>query len=141
MAIALILQSLAIVLTGEGFGNPLVQRKLIGKGHLESAALMSVATGILLGVVVFAAAPFIITPLYGARTTHLFQLAALLFPIYGFIIVPEAILQRRLDLRRVTIVETVGSLVGAILSIILAVLGLSGRRSSWARSPAPWSRR
>lgn len=126
VAIALIVQGLAMALTNEGFGNPLVQRQAIGAAHLESAALMSVAFGLLLGAVTFLLAPLIATPLYGAETTHLIQLAGLLFPVYSLVVVPEAILQRSLDLRRITIVETVGLVAGSLLSIGLAVLGLGG---------------
>ena len=126
VAIALILQSLAIGLTNEGFGNPLVQRKNVNQAHLESAALMSVSFGLLLFALVFVTSRYVITPLYGSQTTHLVRLASVMFPIYSLAVVPEAILMRKLDFRRVTIADNASAVVGFALSIGLALLGLGG---------------
>src|SRR5690348_5265995 len=52
-AIALILLPLAVILTYEGFGSALVQRKLVHDGHFEAATLTSLLAGLALSLATF----------------------------------------------------------------------------------------
>ena len=65
------------------------------------------------------------TPLFGEPTTELFRLLAPAFVIAGVGIVPLAMLERRLDFRRISMIEISGVLVGAVTSVGLALAGLN----------------
>ena len=60
------------------------------------------------------------TPLFGEPTTELFRLLSPAFVIAAVGIVPLAMLERRLDFRRISIIEIAGVLAGALTSVALA---------------------
>ena len=112
-AIALILVPLAAILTFEGFGSALVQRKEIDQGHLETAMLASLVGGAVLSALTFLLAPLIAVPLFGERTAELVQLASPLFLIAGFSAVSRSLLWRELEFRNVSLIETGSVALGA----------------------------
>jgi PST family polysaccharide transporter len=146
-AIALILVPLAAILTFEGFGSALVQRKEIDQGHLETAMLASLIAGLALSVATYLTAPPIAAPLFGDRTAGLIQLASPLFLVAGFSAVSRSLLWRELEFRNVSLIETGAVAFGASVAVGLAVAGLEGEAivlgavaggivASCARSPA-----
>jgi O-antigen/teichoic acid export membrane protein len=125
-AIALILVPLSAILTFEGFGSALVQRKEIDRAHIETATLASLVAGAVLTVVTFFAAPIVAGPIFGARTADLVQVAAPLFLLTGVSAVSRSLLWRRLEFRAVSLIEMTSLLAGAVLSVVLAFAGLDG---------------
>jgi lipopolysaccharide exporter len=125
-AIALILVPLSAILTFEGFGSALVQRKTVSREHIETATLASLVAGALLTLVTFFGAPFVATPIFGARTAELIQVAAPLFMLTGISAVSRSLLWRRLEFRAVSMIEMSSLLAGAILSVGFALAGLDG---------------
>jgi O-antigen/teichoic acid export membrane protein len=125
-AIALILVPLSAILTFEGFGSALVQRKEIGRAHIETATLASLVAGALLMVVTYFAALALGEPIFGRRTAELIQLATPLFLFTGISAVPRSLLWRRLEFRAVSLIEMATLLIGAITSVVLALVGLDG---------------
>lgn len=123
-AVARILESLAFVFTIGGLGTPLVQRSEITRRHLETCTLMALGTGAALTAGTFFLAPIVAAPAFGDRTTELIQLLSPVFLLSGANVVPQAVLQRRLDFRRTSTIEVGGLLVGLTVSLVLAVLGL-----------------
>ncbi|HUR86692.1 MAG TPA: oligosaccharide flippase family protein [Solirubrobacteraceae bacterium] len=124
--IALVLPMLAVILTFEGFGSPLVQRRSLADGDLETSMLLSLGTGIGLTVATFALAPMA-TPLFGAETTSLAQLISPVFALAGAGTVSRAQLQRRLDFRRIGGYELTAFGAGLATSLALAFAGLEAR--------------
>jgi O-antigen/teichoic acid export membrane protein len=127
VSVAILVNELALGLANEGVGSPLVQRRLLNRAHVESAALVGIAMGLILMLLTIFAVPFITTPLFGHATTQLFQLYAPVFALAGFAIVPLALLQRRLDFRRISLIEITQVLVTAAASITLALEGLDAQ--------------
>jgi O-antigen/teichoic acid export membrane protein len=125
-SVALILIPLAVILTYEGFGSALVQRKLIDTGHFEAATLTSLATGIALSLLVYFLAPVVAAPIFSDEISHLIQVAAPAFALAGLGAVSRARLSRNLDFRPISIIETGALAVGAGVAIGLAALGLGG---------------
>jgi O-antigen/teichoic acid export membrane protein len=125
-SVALILIPLAVILTYEGFGSALVQRKLIETGHFEAATLTSLATGLALSLLVYFLAPVIAAPIFSDEIAHLIQIAAPAFALAGLGAVSRARLSRNLDFRPISIIETGALAVGAGVAIGLAALGLGG---------------
>ena len=125
-AVALILIPLAVILTYEGFGSALVQRKLVETGHFEAATLASLATGIALSLLIYLLAPLIATPIFSDEIAHLIQVAAPAFALAGLGAVSRARLSRNLDFRPISMIETGALAVGAAVAIGLAALGRGG---------------
>jgi O-antigen/teichoic acid export membrane protein len=125
-SVALILIPLAVILTYEGFGSALVQRKLIDTGHFEAATLTSLATGIALSLLVYFLAPVVAAPIFSDEIAHLIQVAAPAFALAGLGAVSRARLSRDLDFRPISMIETGALAVGAGVAIGLAALGLGG---------------
>jgi lipopolysaccharide exporter len=123
-AVALIFVPLSVILTYEGFGSALVQRKVVEQAHLEAATLTSLVTGIVLTVLTYTAGPIIATAIFNAEIAKLIQLVSPVFALAGIGTVPRAHLSRRLDFRLISVIETVSLVLGAFLSVGLAALGL-----------------
>ncbi len=124
VAIAVMVPELALALVNEGLGTPLVQRQSLTRRHVEGTAAVGLLGGIVLAALTYFVAPLVTTPLFGAQTTELFQLYAPVFVITGLMIVPLAMLQRRLEFNRIGASEVAGTLVGTGASVALAVAGL-----------------
>ncbi|HEU4736217.1 MAG TPA: oligosaccharide flippase family protein [Solirubrobacterales bacterium] len=123
-AIALILVPLAAILTFEGFGSALVQRKEVQHEHLETATLASIAAGIALSAAAYFGAPLVAAPLFGEQTSDLIQLASPMFVIAALSAVPRSMLWRELEFREVSLIETGSMAFGAIVAVGLALAGL-----------------
>jgi lipopolysaccharide exporter len=124
-AIALILVPLAAILTFEGFGSALVQRKEIERRHMETATLASIAAGLVLSATTWIAAP-LLAPLFGERTAELVQLAAPLFAIAAISAVSRSVLWRALDFRAISLIETGALALGSAAAVALALTGMEG---------------
>ena len=125
-SVALILIPLAVILTYEGFGSALVQRKLIETGHFEAATLTSLVAGVLLSLLVYFLAPVIAAPIFNGEIAHLIQVAAPAFALAGLGAVSRARLSRQLKFRPISMIETGALAVGGFVAIGLAALGLGG---------------
>ena len=124
-AVPLALVPLAVIMTFEGCASALVQRKTITETDQRSALVLSLLAGFLLFGLVLLFARTGAEPLFGSRSAHLLAFASPVFVIAGFGAVPRAMLWRRLDFRRVTIVEVISLATGAIVSITLAFAGVN----------------
>jgi O-antigen/teichoic acid export membrane protein len=123
-AVAMIVLPLAVILTYEGFGSALVQRKLITDGHYEAATLTSVVSGFALSLATFLLAPIVAAPIFGAEIAGLIQLVSPAFAIAGIGAVSRAHLLRRLDFRTSSLIETSSLVVGSFTAVGLAAAGL-----------------
>ena len=123
-AVALIFLPLSVILTYEGFGSALVQRKLIRPGHLEAATLTSFATGVALSVLTYLLAPIVAAPIFNDEVAHLIQLVSPVFALAGIGTVSRAHLSRRLDFRLISMIETGSLALGAFASVGLAAAGM-----------------
>lgn len=123
-AIALVLPEIALSLVNEGLGTPLVQRRLLNGRHVEGTMALGLLGGLLLTVLTFFLAPIVAAPLFGEDTAELFQIYAPVFTIAGIMIVPLAMLQRRLEFNRIGISEVASAAVTTTVSVALALAGL-----------------
>jgi lipopolysaccharide exporter len=155
-AIALIVVDLGSM-TAQGVGVALVQRKTVTREHLQAGLSLSMLSSLVLVGLIVAAARLIVEPIYGGRTADLVLLMAPLAFISAANDVPVAILQRRLEFRRLSAVQVVISVVTAVTSVALAVAGMNGAALAlgaiagtavvtpvlwaWTRPPPPRLRR
>ncbi|HWH45286.1 MAG TPA: oligosaccharide flippase family protein [Thermoleophilaceae bacterium] len=126
-AVAAFVLALVSVFAGAALGAPLVQRKEIERRHLATTTTLAIAGGLALAGMTLLLGETILDGLYDRETIDLVELAAIGFLIAGVSVVPSALLQRRLDFRRLGIVEMCGTLPAIVVSISLAAFaGLDG---------------
>jgi lipopolysaccharide exporter len=124
VAIALIVYTIAMVLAGEGFGAPLVQRRAIESRHVQTTVTMSLAAGAALWVGTLLLADPLASPLFGSRTASMIELVSPVFLLAAVGIVPQAMLQRNLRFQRLSVIEIAAILAGTTASVVLALAGL-----------------
>ncbi len=125
-AIAMIIVALSVPLGFQAFGSALVRFHDLQRGHLESAAFLSFITGTVLMVATLALAPVAIEPVLGHRVAFFMQIVSPVWLLSAISAVPLALLQRRMDFRRISTGEVVSSLAGTGATIGLALSGLRG---------------
>jgi PST family polysaccharide transporter/lipopolysaccharide exporter len=123
-SVALILLPLSVILTYEGFGSALVQRKLVDDGHFEAATLTSLLAGILLSLATYLLAPLVAAPIFNSEIAHLIQLVSPVFALAGLGTVSRAVLSRELDFRLISMIEAGSLALGSFIAVGLAALGL-----------------
>ncbi len=104
----------------------LVQRKEILREHLQASLALALLMAVGFCLLSLAAASLIIVPIFGERTAEFVRLSTVGTLIAAFNVVPAALLQRGLAIRRLSILDVSGSAAGAAASIALAVAGLGG---------------
>jgi lipopolysaccharide exporter len=120
--VPLILVPLAVIFTFEGFGSALVQRKTIDRTHSEAAMFASVVTGALLTAAVVLLARPVGEPLFGAATASLLVMISPVFLLAGIGAVSRSLLWRRLDFRRVSLIEIASLGLAAVIAVGLALI-------------------
>jgi O-antigen/teichoic acid export membrane protein len=126
-AIALVLPEIALSLVNEGLGTPLVQRRHVEQGHLDGTMALGVLGGLILSLLTYFLSPLVAGPLFGDDTAALFQLYSPVFTIAGVMIVPLAILQRRLEFDRIGISEVASAAATTLVSVGLALAGMNAK--------------
>jgi PST family polysaccharide transporter len=124
-AVALIVLDLGSV-TGQGVGVALVQRKTVTREHLQAGLALALLSGLALVVLIVIAARLVVEPIYGGETADLVLLIAPVALLSAAASVPLAILQRRLEFRRLSTLTVIMPLVTAVTSIALALAGMNG---------------
>jgi len=118
--VPLILVPLAVIFTFEGFGSALVQRKTIDPAHGEAAMLASILTGALLTSLIVLLARPVGEPLFGQGPARLLVMISPVFLLAGIGSVSRSLLWRRLDFRRISLIEMVSLGIGSATAVALA---------------------
>src|SRR4051812_20596311 len=118
--VALVAIPLSTILLNGTVAPALIQRGELGREDLETGHALSLAGGVVFTVLCLAAAP-LFTSLMDKQTGEALALAAPVFLITGVGVVPDAILRRRLDFRRLGMVEIAAALLGTAISVALAL--------------------
>lgn len=122
-AVALVALELCSVVA-QGVGVALVQRPTVTREHVQAAFALALIVGGALVLLTFVVAATVIVPIFGERTAALVRLTTPAFFLTAASIVSSSLLQRRLEFRRLSVVDVSTSLIKAVASIALAVLGL-----------------
>jgi PST family polysaccharide transporter len=126
-AVALIVAGLAISIPTAGVGMSLVQRDVVDREHLEAGVALALLIALAVGCVTKAMSYVVVAPLIGSTAAQLIRLCCPMFLLYAVGTVSAAILQRRLDFRRLAIMEVSGNAARVIVSVGLAsAAGLGG---------------
>lgn len=126
-AVALIVAGLAVNIPGAGVGTSIVQRAEATRAHLQAGGALALLAALVFGGLTWASSYLIIDPLVGQQAAELVRLACPLFLLAGIGTVSTALLQRRLDFRRLAAMEIIGNVVRAAVSLSMAIFaGLGG---------------
>lgn len=150
-AIALIAQEVAYIVVAGGLSAALVQRKRVGREHLQSGMALGLLAGLALAALTLVVASLVVVPIFGARTALFVRLMAPLCLVSALGTVPMATLRRRLAFRRLSELEVANVFVRVTVSIGLALDGFGGEALvlgvvagsllstliAWASAPPP----
>lgn len=123
-AVIVIVQELALTMPMEGIGAALVQRRSVVRRHLEGGLTLSLMIGLLLAVVTLGLAFTVVDPLFGERAASLVLLAMPWYVLGALYAVPMAVLRRRLDFRRISMIDVAQNLSRIAVMVGLAFAGL-----------------
>jgi lipopolysaccharide exporter len=124
-AIVVIVQELAVNVPSEGVASSLVQRRSVERGHLQGGLALSLVFGAALALATLLLSGLVVRPIYGGETARLVMLTTPWFLVGAVVAVPMAVLRRRLDFRRLSMLALTQSAVRSVSSVVLAaVFGL-----------------
>ena len=124
-AIALIVLTLASVPT-QAVQYSLVQRDQVDHDHLKTGVTLTILMGLAVCALCFAASYTVVPTLFGAGTAVLVRLMIPACFINSVNTVQIAIITRRLEFRRLSLLDMTITLFGTVASISLAAIGLDG---------------
>jgi O-antigen/teichoic acid export membrane protein len=150
-AVAVVAQELALGIQSQGVGNALVQRATADREHIQAGHALALLTGFALAWLMLLAATFVALPIFGAPTASLVRLTAPLCIVTAISIVPMATLRRRLEFRRLTILDMISTAFRVGGSVGLAAAGFGAKSlvfgtlagavvggvGAWVMSPPP----
>ena len=124
-AIALIVLLLSSVPT-QALHYTIVQRDSIGRDHLRTGQTLTILIGLAVCAFCLAASYTVVPSLFDARTALLVRLMIPACFLNSINTVQYATITRRLEFRRLSLLDMTITLVGMAVSISLAVMGLEG---------------
>jgi lipopolysaccharide exporter len=123
-AIVVIAQELASTVPAEGVGSAIVQRRTVARRHLEGGLLLSLGMGAVLVTVVLVLAELLVRPVFGDETAVLIMVVSPCFLLSSLGAVPSAVLRRRLDFARLSLIDVFATLTRTSATVGLAIAGL-----------------
>ena len=123
--VALVVLGLANVPT-QAVNYSLVQRDRLDPDHLRTGITLTVILGVAICVLTAAASYGIVTPVFGVRTAALVRLMIPACFLNSVNTVPLAMISRRLQFRRLSIIDFTITVVSAVTAIALASDGMNG---------------
>jgi O-antigen/teichoic acid export membrane protein len=124
LAMATVFTAFLLLMAELGLGPAIVQApdiEEVGLQRVFGAVLLM--NGILLLLLYFAA-PFIAAFFDESRLTPIVRVLALQFVPIAFSVIPNALLQRKLDFRRQSLIAFLSAVVSSVLTLVLAFAGL-----------------
>jgi lipopolysaccharide exporter len=122
-AVIIVVQELSQSMPMEGIGGALVQRKEIGRRHLQAGLAVGLVGGLALTALTVALSFAVVGPIFGQETELLMIATAPCFLLGAVYALPISVLRRRLDFRRMSMLEVVMNLTRAVGTLALALLG------------------
>jgi lipopolysaccharide exporter len=123
-AVIIVVQELSQTMPVESIGGALVQRKEITRRHYEAGLAIGLAGGLLLTALTVGMSFAVIGPVFGSETKWLMIATAPCFLLGAVYALPISVLRRRLDFRRMSMLEIVMNVFRALGTLALALLGL-----------------
>ena len=123
MALASLVVSVAAAAAELGLGTSLVQAGAFDREQLARVAALALLLNLGMGLVVACGAPLAALFFNEPRLTAVIQVGALHFVLAAFTTVPEALLLRDMDFRRLSAADLAAVLSGSLATLALALVG------------------
>jgi O-antigen/teichoic acid export membrane protein len=123
LAMATVVIGFLAMLSDLGLGQALVQRADVSEEVLRRMVAAILLSHGLLAVGVALAAPLVALVFDEPAVTPIVRVLCLQFPIAAFGVVPDALLQRRMEFRARSMVDLTGTVIGASTTLALALMG------------------
>lgn len=123
LAAGLAYTAFAEIFVEQGFAHAIIQRADLEPGHKNAAFWGNLAIGILITILGFLGAPWIASFFRVAELTPVMRWLSLFFLLHALSETQQALLQRQLAFRSLSIRTLIATLAGGIVGISLAVLG------------------
>jgi O-antigen/teichoic acid export membrane protein len=107
----------------QGFGDAIVQRAVLERGHLDTAFWTNLLTGILLTIACYASSGLIADFFHQPQLTPVLHWLSISLTILGLCAVQQAILRRKLDFKKLALRSLIASIAGGIVGVVLAIMG------------------
>lgn len=125
-SVALIVGGLAWGIPTEGVGSAIVQRETVAREHLEAGGAMTMIAAVACMAFTWVMSYVVVAPLCGHEAAMLVRLSSPMFVLTSWGTVSTSLLRRRLDFKRLAIMEIAGNSARVAVSLVLAVAGLGG---------------
>jgi PST family polysaccharide transporter len=123
VAIATIYLSFVQLSLDQGLAVAIVQRKHLERRHLDSAFWLNMMWAVLLVVISAALASWWARVNGSQQLAHVIYALSFLIPLQALTIVQQAVLQRELKFKRLSLRTTVAGILGGIVGVAAALLG------------------
>lgn len=121
---ALVVVGFSQIFSHLGIGPAIVQCNDLTPEHVRAGFTVSVGMGVLVGVVIFASAPLLSLFFHIDSLTQVVQVLALVFPITGLSVAGQALLQREMQFKRLSVIGLLSYAFGyGLVGICLAMVG------------------
>jgi PST family polysaccharide transporter len=122
VALAAVFVAFAQLIIDQGFGDALIQRPTVTRGHIDTAFWVAVATGTLLALIGVVVAGPLSTLLDEPRLTPILQVLSLLFIVSSLSSTQQALLRRELAFRSLATRGLLALAGGGAVGIVMALL-------------------
>lgn len=123
VGMSLIFTGLIAMINETGLTTAIIQKKDITNSHLYTAFWVNIATGIILFVGSFFAAPLIADFFKAADVELIIKISSISFLISSVALVNRSLLTKNLNFKKLAATEIIGSIVSGVAAIYLAFLG------------------
>lgn len=124
MALAALCLSFVALLNEVGLGAALIQAREVSDDLVDRTFTLIFAINVLLATLFVVVAPLFARFFEEPGLIPIVQVLALQFLFTSWIVIPQSLLERRLDLKRKSILDLVVNVSGGLLTLLLAHLGL-----------------
>ena len=120
---AAVIIAVAQIFVHFGLAASIVQRPQLDHGEIGTAFWLNVAMGLLLAALMVLCAPLIATFFKTEELTAVLIALSISLVLKGMTIVPSALLTRKMQFRRLGMIEITGTFISGILGVGAAVMG------------------
>lgn len=114
---------LGTVLLDGGFGQALIQRKVLKDSDISSVFYINIVLSILVYIVLFFCAPLIALFYHQPILINISKVVFLTIPINGFCIIQHSLLTKELKVKELTYVSIISAIISGIIGISLTYAG------------------
>lgn len=123
VAMMTIASELAMLFADFGIGSAIVQRRQIDRKLLSTCFWLNLGIAAACAVALIGAGPFMASYFGHTELIVLTMIAGFNLLVNGAMVIPQAVLMRRMHFRQLTVSQTIGSLTGSFVAIAAALMG------------------